>query len=237
MFRTLLIANRGEIACRIVRTARVLGVRTIAVYSDADEGALHTRVADAALRIGPAPARESYLNIEALLRAAKESGAQAIHPGYGFLSQSAELADACAQAGIVFVGPGAAAIRAMGVKDQAKALMTRAGVPVVPGYLGERQDEATLAAEAARIGYPLLIKAIAGGGGKGMRIVRAAAELEAALAAARGEAERAFGDGRVILERYIEHARHVEVQVIADRHGNCLHLLERDCSLQRRYQK
>jgi 3-methylcrotonyl-CoA carboxylase alpha subunit len=237
MFRTLLIANRGEIACRIVRTARRLGVRAIAVYSDADEGALHTRVADLAVRIGPPPARESYLDIEALLRVARESGAEAIHPGYGFVSQSAEFAERCAAAGIAFVGPGPAAIRAMGVKDQAKTLMMRAGVPVVPGYLGERQDEETLAAEAQRIGYPLLVKAIAGGGGKGMRIVHAASELEAACIAARGEAERAFGDGRVMLERYVEHARHVEVQVIADRQGNCLHLLERDCSLQRRYQK
>ena len=237
MFRTLLIANRGEIACRIVRTARRLGIRTIAVYSDADRGALHTRVADAAVRIGPPPARESYLDIDALLAAAHESGAEAIHPGYGFLSQSAELAERCARGGVVFVGPGAAAIRAMGVKDQAKTLMMRAGVPVVPGYLGEQQDEKTLIAEAKRIGFPLLVKAIAGGGGKGMRIVRAANELTAASASARGEAERAFGDGRLMLERYVERARHVEVQVIADRHGNCLHLLERDCSLQRRYQK
>src|SRR5688572_2502705 len=187
MFRTLLIANRGEIACRIVRTARRLGVRAIAVYSDADEGALHTRVADLAVRIGPPPARESYLDIDTLLRVARESGAEAIHPGYGFLSQSAELAERCATAGIAFVGPGPAAIRATGVKDQAKTLMMRAGVPVVPGYLGERQDDETLAAEAQRIGYPLLGKAIAGGAGKGMRIVHAESELEAACIAARGE--------------------------------------------------
>nr|PZN79733.1 MAG: 3-methylcrotonyl-CoA carboxylase [Pseudomonadota bacterium] len=237
MFTKLLIANRGEIACRIVRTARRLGVRTVAVYSDADAGALHTRVADEAVRIGPASARESYLNIEALLRAARESGAEAIHPGYGFLAQSAELAEACARAGIVFVGPPPAAIRAMGVKDRAKSLMQSAGVPVVPGYLGADQSLERLAAAAKRIGFPLLVKAIAGGGGKGMRIVRTAEHLEESIAAARGEAERAFGDGRVMLERYVENARHVEVQVIADRHGNCMHLLERDCSLQRRYQK
>jgi len=237
MFTTLLIANRGEIACRIARTAQRLGIRAVAVYSDADAGALHTRVADAAVRIGPASARDSYLNIEALLRAARDSGAQAIHPGYGFLSQSPEFAEACEKAGVRFVGPSAQAIRLMGVKDQSKSLMHKARVPVVPGYLGESQDPAALAREADRVGYPLLVKAVAGGGGKGMRVVRSAAEFAGALAAAKGEAERAFGDGRVMLERYIEHARHVEVQVIADGHGNTLHLLERDCSLQRRYQK
>jgi 3-methylcrotonyl-CoA carboxylase alpha subunit len=236
-FKTLLIANRGEIACRIARTAQRLGMRAVAVYSDADAGALHTRVADAAIRIGPARARDSYLNIEAILTAAREARAEAIHPGYGFLSQSAEFAEACGKAGVVFVGPPPSATRLMGVKDQAKALMQKAGVPIVPGYFGAAQEDALLAAEAVKVGYPLLIKAVAGGGGKGMRVVRAPGDFAAALGAARGEAERSFGDARVMLERYIEHARHVEVQVLADRHGNCLHLLERDCSLQRRYQK
>ena len=237
MFATLLIANRGEIACRITRTAQRLGLRVIAVYSDADAGALHTRVADSAVRIGPADARESYLNIPALLHAARESGADAVHPGYGFLAESAEFAHECAAAGIVFVGPKEAAIRLMGLKDEAKRVMQAADVPVVPGYFGIEQDERRLAKEARAVGFPLLIKAVAGGGGKGMRIVRDAAELPAALASARGEAERAFGDGRVMLERFIEHARHVEVQIFADGHGHCLHLLERDCSLQRRHQK
>jgi 3-methylcrotonyl-CoA carboxylase alpha subunit len=237
MFQTLLIANRGEIACRITRTAQRLGMRVIAVYSDADAGALHTRLADAAIRIGPANARESYLNIPVLISAARECGAQAVHPGYGFLAESPQFAHSCAAAGIVFVGPSVAAIQLMGLKDQAKALMQRAGVPIVPGYFGAEQDERRLAQEAQTVGFPLLIKALAGGGGKGMRIVRDASELPAALAAARGEAERAFGDSRVMLERFIERARHIEVQVIADRHGNCLHLLERDCSLQRRHQK
>jgi 3-methylcrotonyl-CoA carboxylase alpha subunit len=237
MFTTLLIANRGEIACRVTRTAQRLGMRVIAVYSDADAGALHTRLADAAIRIGPANARESYLNIPALLDAARASGAEAVHPGYGFLAESAEFAHACAAAGIVFVGPKAAAIRLMGLKDKAKEVMRGAGVPVVPGYFGIEQDEQRLAKEAQAVGFPLLIKAVAGGGGKGMRIVRDETELPAALASARGEAERAFGDGRVMLERLIERARHVEVQIIADRHGHCLHLLERDCSLQRRHQK
>jgi 3-methylcrotonyl-CoA carboxylase alpha subunit len=237
MFKTLLIANRGEIACRITRTAQRLGLRVIAVYSDADAGALHTRLADAAVRIGPANARESYLNIAALITAARASGAEAIHPGYGFLAESAEFAQACRDAGIAFVGPAAAAIRLMGLKDEAKRVMQDAGVPIVPGYFGAEQDERRLAHEAQALGFPLLIKAVAGGGGKGMRIVRVAQELPAALAAARGEAERAFGDARVMLERFIERARHIEVQIIADAHGHCLHLLERDCSLQRRHQK
>jgi 3-methylcrotonyl-CoA carboxylase alpha subunit len=237
MFKSLLIANRGEIACRITRTAQRLGMRVIAVYSDADAGALHTRLADVAIRIGPAAARDSYLNIAALLAAARESGAQAVHPGYGFLAESAEFAQACAAAGIVFVGPPPAAIRQMGLKDEAKSVMQKARVPVVPGYFGAEQDEQHLARQALALGFPLLIKAVAGGGGKGMRIVRDAASLPEGLAAARGEAERSFGDGRVMLERFIERARHIEVQVIADRHGHCLHLLERDCSLQRRHQK
>jgi len=235
--RTLLVANRGEIACRVMRTARQLGLRTIAIYSDADRDALHVRSADQALRVGPALARESYLDIEAVIRAARSTGADAIHPGYGFLSQNPEFADACVAAGIVFVGPGGAAMRAIGRKDEAKALMQAAGVPVVPGWHGEDQSDATLAREALRVGFPLLVKAIAGGGGKGMRVVRTAAEFPAALSAARGEASRSFADPRVLLERFVEAPRHVEVQVIADRHGHCLHLYERDCSLQRRYQK
>jgi 3-methylcrotonyl-CoA carboxylase alpha subunit len=237
VFKSLLIANRGEIACRITRTAQRLGMRVIAVYSDADAGALHTRLADVAVRIGPADAAASYLNIPALIGAARASAAEALHPGYGFLAESAEFAEACAASGIVFVGPSATAIGVMGMKDEAKKLMQGAGVPVVPGYFGMEQGETRLAQEAQAVGFPLLIKAVAGGGGKGMRIVRQAAELPAALASARGEAERAFGDARVMLERFIEHARHVEVQVIADAHGHCLHLLERDCSLQRRHQK
>ena len=235
--RTLLVANRGEIACRVMRTARRLGMRTVAIYSDADVDALHVRTADVAVRVGPAPASASYLDIGAVIRAAREGGADAIHPGYGFLSQNADFADACAAADIVFVGPGGHAMRAMGRKDEAKALMRAAGVPVVPGWQGEDQSDATLEREAAGVGFPLLVKAIAGGGGKGMRVARSAAEVPAALSAARGEASRAFGDARLLLERYIESPRHVEVQVIADRHGKCLHLFERDCSLQRRYQK
>jgi 3-methylcrotonyl-CoA carboxylase alpha subunit len=237
MFKTLLIANRGEIACRITRTAQRMGMRVVAVYSDADAGALHTRVADVAMHIGAASARDSYLNIPALLKAARDSGADAVHPGYGFLAESALFAEACAAAGVVFVGPGPAAMRLMGLKDQAKTVMQGAGVAIVPGYFGSEQDDARLTREAGAVGFPLLIKAVAGGGGKGMRIVRKAAELPAALAAARGEAERAFADGRVMLERFIERARHIEVQIIADRHGHCLQLLERDCSLQRRHQK
>jgi 3-methylcrotonyl-CoA carboxylase alpha subunit len=237
MFKSLLIANRGEIACRITRTAQRLGMRVIAVYSDADAGALHTRLADTAIRIGPASAAESYLNIPALIKAARDTGAQAVHPGYGFLAESAQFAKECRAAGIEFVGPPETAIRIMGMKDEAKKLMRDAAVPVVPGYFGVEQGDARLAQEAQKVGFPLLIKAVAGGGGKGMRIVREAAELPAALASARGEAQRAFGDARVMLERFIERARHVEVQVIADAHGHCLQLLERDCSLQRRHQK
>jgi 3-methylcrotonyl-CoA carboxylase alpha subunit len=237
MFKTLLIANRGEIACRITRTAQRLGLRVIAVYSDADAGALHTRLADVAICIGPANARASYLNIPALIQAARASGAEAVHPGYGFLAESAEFARECDAAGIVFVGPRPEAIRLMGLKDEAKRVMQSAGVPIVPGYFGAHQDERRLSQEAQAVGFPLLIKAVAGGGGKGMRVARTLEELPAALAAARGEAERAFGDGRVMLERFIERARHVEVQIMADARGHCLHLLERDCSLQRRHQK
>jgi 3-methylcrotonyl-CoA carboxylase alpha subunit len=237
MFSSLLVANRGEIACRIMRTAARLGLRTIAVYSDADAGAAHVALADEAVRIGPAPVRESYLNIEAILAAAKATGAEAIHPGYGFLSENAEFAEACARAGVIFVGPPASAIRAMGLKDRAKALMAKAGVAVVPGYLGEDQSPKTLAAEAGKIGYPVLIKAVAGGGGKGMRRVDAAAEFAAALEGAKREAKSAFADERVLIEKYVSRPRHIEVQVFADAHGNCVHLFERDCSLQRRHQK
>jgi len=235
--RRLLIANRGEIACRVIRTCRRLGVHAIAVHSDADRGAMHVRLADEARAIGPAPARESYLNAEAIIAAARDANADAIHPGYGFLSENAAFADACAAAGIGFVGPPAAAIRAMGLKHEAKALVSAAGVPVVPGYMGEDQSPRRLAAEAARVGYPLLVKAVAGGGGKGMRVVRDAAELDEAIRGARSEAENAFGDGRLLLERFLERPRHVEVQVFADAHGQCVHLFERECSVQRRYQK
>jgi 3-methylcrotonyl-CoA carboxylase alpha subunit len=238
MFRSLLIANRGEIACRINRTAKYgMGLRTIAIYSDADADALHVKQADTAVRIGPAPARESYLNIERILSAARESGAEAIHPGYGFLSENADFAEACAAAGLIFVGPPPAAIRAMGSKSEAKAIMAKAGVPLVPGYHGEAQGAATLAKEAAQIGYPVLIKASSGGGGKGMRRVDAPGEFQSALDAAKREAAAAFGDDRVLIEKYLTRPRHVEVQVFGDTQGNVVHLFERDCSVQRRHQK
>ncbi|HET8692596.1 MAG TPA: biotin carboxylase N-terminal domain-containing protein [Steroidobacteraceae bacterium] len=233
----LLVANRGEIACRIFRTCRRLGIHAIAVYSDADRDALHVRLADEAHRVGPAAARESYLDMDAILAAARASRADAIHPGYGFLSENAAFAEACGGVGIRFVGPGTDAIRAMGLKHEAKAIVAAAGVPVVPGYMGEEQSEARLVAEAARVGFPLLVKAVAGGGGKGMRVVREAAALPEALRGARSEAESAFGDGRLMLERFLERPRHVEVQVFGDAHGNCVHLFERECSVQRRYQK
>ncbi|HEX7037371.1 MAG TPA: biotin carboxylase N-terminal domain-containing protein [Pseudomonadales bacterium] len=237
MFRTLLIANRGEIACRIIRTARRLGIATVAVYSDADADAEHVRQADRAVRIGPPPAADSYLNVDALLTAARATGADAIHPGYGFLSENADFAEACEAAGIAFVGAPAAAIRAMGSKIEAKRLVAAAGAPVVPGYQGDDQSDATLTAEAERIGWPLLIKASAGGGGKGMRRVDDPAEFPAALAGARREARGAFGDDRVLLERYLTAPKHLEVQILADGAGNVLHLFERDCSVQRRHQK
>jgi 3-methylcrotonyl-CoA carboxylase alpha subunit len=237
MFRKILVANRGEIACRVMCTARRLGIATVAVYSDADAGALHVAQADEAYRIGPPPARESYLDIQAVLRAARLSGAEALHPGYGFLSENAAFAEACAEAGVVFIGPPPSAIRAMGGKSEAKALMIRAGVPVVPGYHGEDQDPALLAAEAARIGFPVLVKASAGGGGKGMRVVSSAAEFPAALAGARREALSSFGDDRVLIERYLQRPRHIEIQVFADAHGHAVSLFERDCSIQRRHQK
>ena len=237
MIKTLLVANRGEIACRIFRTAQRMGLRTVAVYSDADAGARHTRAADEALRIGPAPARESYLDIARILAAARASGADAVHPGYGFLAENAQFAQACADAGLVFVGPPAAAIKAMGSKILAKTRMQAAGVPVLAGYAGAQQDLEHLERAARAAGLPLIIKPAAGGGGKGMQIVRAPAELTSALAAARRLAESAFGDGALLLERYLPAPRHLEVQVFADTHGNTVHLGDRDCSTQRRHQK
>ena len=237
MFGTLLIANRGEIACRIARTARRMGITTVAIYSEADANALHVKAADRAVSIGPAPARDSYLNIPRIIAAARQSGADAVHPGYGFLSENPAFADACVEAGLIFVGPPATAMRAMGSKSAAKALMERSGVPLLPGYHGENQDAAFLADQAIRVGFPVMIKAVAGGGGRGMRIVTAANDFAQALAAARQEAASAFGDDRVLIERYLEHPRHIEVQIFADTHGNVVHLFERDCSAQRRHQK
>jgi 3-methylcrotonyl-CoA carboxylase alpha subunit len=237
MFERVLIANRGEIACRVIRTCRRLGIHTIAVYSEADRDAQHVRLADEAWPIGgPRPA-DSYLRGDVILEVAKKSGAQAIHPGYGFLSENTGFARACANAGIVFIGPRPESIDAMGSKAAAKALMERHTVPLVPGYHGENQDTAHLAGQAGKTGYPLMIKAAAGGGGKGMRIVRSAAEFADALASAQREAASSFGDTRVILERYVEHPRHIEFQVFGDTHGNVIHLNERECSAQRRYQK
>ncbi|MCC7461726.1 MAG: ATP-grasp domain-containing protein [Gammaproteobacteria bacterium] len=248
MFTKILIANRGEIACRIARTARRLGIATVAVYSDADAQALHVASCDAAVRIGAAPAAASYLNAAAIIAAARGAGVQAVHPGYGFLSENAEFAAACAAAGLVFIGPPVEAIRTMGSKVAARALMERCGVPLVPGYHGAgggtaaadsttEAEDAVLAREAARIGYPVLIKASAGGGGKGMRRVAAPADFAAALATCRREARASFGDDRMLLERCIERPRHVEIQIFADRHGHCIGLHERDCSVQRRHQK
>ena len=237
MFHKILIANRGEIACRVMRTARTLGYRTVAVFSDADANAPHVALADEAVRIGPPPAAQSYLAIDALLAAAHATGADALHPGYGFLSERADFARACTDAGLVFIGPPAAAIAAMGDKAQAKQRMIAAGVPCAPGALGDALDEARLLEDAHRVGLPLLVKAVAGGGGRGMRLVRGFDELPAAIASARREAESAFGDGRLMLERLIERGRHVEVQVFADAHGHAIHLGERDCTAQRRRQK
>ena len=237
MFRTVLIANRGEIACRIARTCRALGVRTVAVYSDADADALHVHACDEAWPIGPAPARESYLNSERILEVARRSGAEAVHPGYGFLSENAEFAEACERAGVRFIGPPAAAIRAMGSKSAAKSIMAEAGVPLVPGYHGDDQSVEHLQSVAEDIGYPVLIKASAGGGGKGMRRVDDPKEFGDALDGARREARASFGDDTVLLEKYLLQPRHVEVQVFADGHGNAVHLFERDCSVQRRHQK
>jgi 3-methylcrotonyl-CoA carboxylase alpha subunit len=237
MIASLLIANRGEIACRIIRTARAMGIRTIAVYSDADAQALHVREADEAIHIGPSPARESYLVGTKILAAAQQSGAEAIHPGYGFLSENAAFAQAVIDAGLVWVGPNPSSITAMGLKDAAKTLMAQAGVPVTPGYLGANQEARFLAQEAAKIGYPVLIKAVAGGGGKGMRLVESADAFADALASCKREAAASFGNDHVLIEKYIASPRHIEVQVFGDAHGNVVHLFERDCSLQRRHQK
>jgi 3-methylcrotonyl-CoA carboxylase alpha subunit len=237
MFDKILIANRGEIACRVARTARRMGMRTVAVYSDADAGALHVAACDEAYRLGPPPPRESYLDGAAIIAIAKRAGAQAIHPGYGFLSENEAFAGAVAAAGLVFIGPPPSAIRAMGSKSESKRIMAKAGVPLVPGYHGDDRDDALLAREAAAIGYPVLIKASAGGGGKGMRVVDRREEFAAALAAARREARAGFGDDSVLLEKYLTAPRHIEMQVFADTHGNCVHVFERDCSVQRRHQK
>ena len=237
LFDRILIANRGEIACRIIRTCRRLGIETVAVYSDADAGARHTRMADQAFRIGPAAASESYLNIDRIIEVAKLSGAQAIHPGYGFLAENADFARALEQAGLVLIGPKAETIEAMGSKARAKALMQQANVPLVPGYHGDDQSDQTLRDQADQVGFPLMLKAAAGGGGKGMRVVNQADEFEAALAAARREAQSAFGDERMILERYIRAPKHIEAQIFGDQHGQVVHLFERDCSSQRRHQK
>jgi 3-methylcrotonyl-CoA carboxylase alpha subunit len=237
LFDKILIANRGEIACRVMLTAKRLRIATVAVYSEADAKALHVATADEAMLIGPPPARQSYLDIGRIIDAAKQSGAQAIHPGYGFLSENADFAAACEAAGIVFIGPPAAAIRAMGSKAEAKMLMAKAGVPLVPGYHGEEQSDVQLTQEARAIGYPVLVKASAGGGGKGMRIVAEEHGLAAALAGARREAKASFGDDRLLIEKYLIDPRHIEMQVFADSHGNCVHLFERDCSIQRRHQK
>ncbi|SDF09685.1 acetyl-CoA carboxylase biotin carboxylase subunit [Limimaricola pyoseonensis] len=237
MFDKILIANRGEIAARVITTARRMGLKTVAVHSDADANAVHVKLADEAVRIGPAPVGESYLKIDAILEAAKRTGAGAIHPGYGFLSENPDFVEAVEAAGLVFVGPPASAIRAMGLKDAAKKRMEEAGVPVVPGYHGEGQDAKMLAEEAERIGYPVLIKARAGGGGKGMRLVERAADFADALEGAQAEGRASFGDPAVLVEKFITSPRHVEIQVFADSHGNVVHLFERDCSLQRRHQK
>lgn len=237
MFDKILIANRGEIACRVIRTARKLGIRTVAVYSDADAKAQHVLMADEAVHIGPAAARESYLVTDKILEACRRTGAQAVHPGYGFLSENAGFARALEQAGIAFIGPPAAAIDAMGSKSGAKTIMEKANVPLVPGYHGDEQDAGFLAKEADRIGYPVLIKASAGGGGKGMRLVEDPAKFADALASCRREAAASFGDDKVLVERFVTRPRHIEIQVFADAHGNAVHLFERDCSLQRRHQK
>jgi 3-methylcrotonyl-CoA carboxylase alpha subunit len=237
MFKKILIANRGEIACRVAATAKRMGIRTVAVYSDADANALHVAACDEALHIGGSAPKESYLRWDRIIEAAKATGAQAIHPGYGFLSESEEFAQACAEAGLVFIGPPPSAIQAMGLKAESKQLMEKAGVPLVPGYHGSNQDKVLLAAEAERIGYPVLIKASAGGGGKGMRAVDKAADFDAALASCKREAINSFGDDAVLVEKYVQRPRHIEIQVFGDTHGNYVYLFERDCSVQRRHQK
>jgi 3-methylcrotonyl-CoA carboxylase alpha subunit len=237
MFTKILIANRGEIACRVAATARRLGVKTVAVYSESDAQAKHVAACDEAVLIGPAPAKESYLLGEKIIQVALATGAQAIHPGYGFLSENSEFADACAKAGLVFIGPPASAIRAMGSKSAAKTLMEKAHVPLVPGYHGDNQDAETLHKEADRIGYPVLLKASAGGGGKGMRVVESSADFKAALASCKREAISSFGDDKVLVEKYLQRPRHIEIQIFSDTFGNCVYLFERDCSVQRRHQK
>ena len=237
MFSKILIANRGEIACRVIATAKRLGIATVAVYSDADRDAKHTSLADEAYYLGPAPASESYLRGDAILDIARRSGAQAIHPGYGFLSENADFCRRCNEAGVVFIGPPVAAIEAMGSKSAAKSIMADAAVPLLPGYHGDDQNDAILKAAADDIGYPVLLKASAGGGGKGMRIIWSAQEFDSALAATRREARNAFGDDKMLVEKYLTGPRHVELQVFCDQHGNAVHLFERDCSLQRRHQK
>ncbi len=237
MFHKILIANRGEIACRVAATAARLGVRTVAVYSDADAQAAHVQACDEAVHIGGAAVADSYLQWQRILDAALQTGAQAVHPGYGFLSENADFANACARAGLVFIGPGVAAIEAMGLKAASKQLMAKAGVPLVPGYHEADQSPALLASEAQRIGFPVLIKASAGGGGKGMRIVQQAADFDEALASCQREAKNSFGDDAVLIEKYVQRPRHIEIQVFGDTHGNVIHLHERDCSVQRRHQK
>jgi 3-methylcrotonyl-CoA carboxylase alpha subunit len=237
VFATILIANRGEIACRVIRTARRLGIRTVAVYSEADATARHVRLADTAVCIGPAAARESYLDGARIIAAARETGAQAIHPGYGFLSENEDFAQACAEAGLVFIGPPVTAIRAMGLKAESKKLMEKAGVPLTPGYHGDEQEPGFLRGQADAIGYPVLIKASAGGGGKGMRAVWKSGEFLDALASCQREAAASFGDQHVLIEKYLQRPRHIEIQVFGDTHGNCVYLHERDCSVQRRHQK
>jgi 3-methylcrotonyl-CoA carboxylase alpha subunit len=237
MFSKILIANRGEIACRVIKTARRMGIATVAVYSEADANARHVRLADEAVLIGPPAARESYLRADKILDAARATGAQAVHPGYGFLSENDAFAEACAASGIIFIGPPASAIRAMGSKSAAKALMAQAGVPLTPGYHGDNQDPAFLEAQARDIGYPVLIKASAGGGGKGMRRVDRAEDFAAALASCQREAQNAFGDQQVLVEKYVLRPRHIEIQVFGDTQGSCVYLFERDCSVQRRHQK
>ena len=237
MFTKILIANRGEIACRVIKTARRMGIRTVAVYSEADAGARHVRLADEAVCIGVAAARESYLVIDRIIDAAKSTGAQAVHPGYGFLSENEEFAAACAANGIVFIGPPVAAIRAMGLKSESKKLMEQAGVPLTPGYHGDDQEPDFLRVQADQIGYPVLIKASAGGGGKGMRAVWKSEEFADALASCQREASSSFGDDHVLIEKYLQRPRHIEIQVFGDTHGNCVYLFERDCSVQRRHQK
>ena len=237
MFDTILIANRGEIACRISRTARQMGLRTIAVYSDADRDAQHVKLADAARAIGPPPAADSYLNIDAIVRAAKSENADAIHPGYGFLAENAAFAEACAGAGLAFIGPGVEAIRAMGSKSAAKKIMSKAGIPLIGGYHGRAQTLEALSKAADEVGYPIMLKASAGGGGKGMRVVRGKKDFKDALDSAKREAKSAFGDDTMLIEKFIARSRHIEVQIFADQDGNAVHLFERDCSIQRRHQK